>query len=426
MAVDGGIDINGEFVDDGSSFIGIVPTFITPSYLSRFRIYEKVELSGETGIFRFRCLLKDTASIPETTLVRMLRSWDCLYIHKQEMADYDGYLKDNLHTILASEGIDMDKRALLFTEICSELIHGVMEHSFKFSASTPAMSDNLKKMILKAISHMSGIDVIKGFANLIGHDYDTYTHSIRVGWLMAVFINVNPDLFQVARKPALEKLVVESMVMGFLHDLGKTKIPRQIINKKGLLTNLEYVAIQAHTAYSVSLLFNSSLPKYVMDGLLYHHENQDGSGYPCGLKGDDIPLFAKICHIADVFDAIALTPEHPYKSFKTPYQALTIMAGKNPNLDVLRQMEKEIWECSKVPVSVVVRNEKDPEIKLLKYELRMNKEAEKRVEVRGKLRDKGMAHCFDAELLKRFVLTLNSRDNFDFSNLFSDIESKDS
>jgi len=425
MAVDGGIDINGEVVDDGSSFIGIVPTFITPSYLSRFRIYEKLELSGESGIFRFRCLLKETASIPETTLVRMLRSWDCLYIHKQEMADYDGYLKDNLHTILASEGIEMDKRALLFTEICSEVIHGVMEDSFKLSAFTPGMSDNLKKMILKAIFYMSDMDAIKGIANLIGHDYDTYTHSIRVGWLMAVFINANPDLFQVSGKSALEKLVVEVMVMGFLHDLGKTKIPRQIINKKGLLTNLEYVAIQAHTAYSVSLLFNSNLSKYVMEGILYHHENQDGSGYPCGLKGEDISLFAKICHIADVFDAIALTPEQSYKSFKTPYQTLTIMAGKNPNLDVLKQMEKEVWECSKVPVSVVVRNEKDRDIKLLKHDLRMNKEAEKRVEVRGKLRDKGMSHCFDAELLKRFVLTLNNRESFDFSNLFSDIESQD-
>jgi len=175
------------------------------------------------------------------------------------------------------------------------------------------------------------------------------------------------------------------------------------------------VAIQAHTAYSVSLLFDSNLPKHMMEGILYHHENEDGSGYPCGLMGEDIPLFPKICHLADVFDA--LTSERPYKAPKTPYEALAMMSGKNPNLEILQQMEKEVWGNRDAPVTVMVRNEKDPDINRLKREARMNKEVEKRVEVRMKLRDEGMAHCFDLKLLKRFILTLNRSESFDFSPL---------
>ncbi len=418
MAMDGGIDIGDELVDDGTNFIGIVPTFITPNYLTLFRLYEKIELAGEKGVYRFRCLFKDTTSIPDTTLVRMLSAWDCLYIHKQDMGGYDRYLKENLHIILASEGIEIDKRAMLFTEICFEMIQGVMKNNFGLPKPGAETYGKLKALMSEAIGGVSELNFLKGLATLIGHDYESCTHSIRVGWLMAIFVNANPDLFGVSGKSGLEKLVVEVAVMGFLHDIGKSKIPSHIINKKGRLSNTEYVAIQAHTAYSVGLLFDLNLPKHVMEGILYHHENEDGSGYPCGLKGKEIPLFAKLCHIADVFDALALSSELPYKTAKTPYQSLVIMAGKNPNLDVLQQMEKEVSEPSDTPVVHGAENEENSDIKRLEYELRMNREAQKRVEVRMRLRDKGMAHCFDTELLKRFVMTLNRSRSFELSTLF--------
>ncbi|MBI9089696.1 MAG: HD domain-containing protein [Desulfobacterium sp.] len=409
------MDIDGEIVDDGSSFTGIVPTFITPNNLTRFHLYEKIELSGEKGVYRFRCLLKDTRSIPESTLIRMLMSWECLYIHKQELGDYDQYLKDNLHIILANDSIAMEKRSLLFSDICSEVIQGVLKENFGVSSLGPKTLTSLNDLVLKAIGFISNIDSLKGLATLIGHDYETHIHSIKVGWLMAIFVKANPHLFAVSGRASFEKLVVEATVMGFLHDIGKAKIPSRVLNKKGRLNNLEYVAIQAHTAYSVSLLFESNFPKYVMEGILYHHENEDGSGYPCRLKQDEIPLFAKICHIADVFDA--LTSKRPYKASKTPYEALAIMTGVNPKLDILQQMENEVWETGAAPVSVVVRNEKNPDIRRLKHESRLNKEAEKRVEARVKLRDRGMSHCFDSELLKAFVLTLNRSESFDFSTL---------
>jgi len=409
------IYINGEIFDDETNFIEIVPAFLTPSSLTRFHLYEKLQFSGKKGIFRFRCLLNDMGSIPETTLVRILSSWESLFIHKKEMGDYENYLKDNLHFILANKSVDIKKRAQLFTDICSDVIEVVLKENFGFTRFTQGSLANLQLLVSRAIDFISDIDSLKGFANLIGHDYQTHTHSIKVGWLMAIFVNANRDLFPDSEESDIKKLLMDVTVMGFLHDIGKANIPNYIINKNGRLDNIEYVAIQAHTAYSVSLLFGSNLPKHMMEGILYHHENEDGSGYPCGLKGDNIPLFPKICHLADVFDA--LTSERPYKAPKTPYEALAMMSGKNPDLDILQRMEKEVWDNRDAPVIVVVKNEKDPDINLLKSEARMNKEAEKRVEVRMKLRDKGMAHCFDLKLLKRFILTLNQSESFDLSIL---------
>lgn len=188
-----------------------------------------------------------------------------------------------------------------------------------------------------------------------------------------------------------------------------------MINKKGKLNNLEYVLMQSHTAYSTSLLFETQLPRSSMQTILYHHENEDGSGYPCGFCGDQIPLMAKICHIADVFDA--LTSKRPYKDPRTPFKALQIMAGDNPHLATLRKFEMEARENPKIPMSAIVRDDYEAKLRRLREREMLEEAAEKRVEVRTKLRDQGMAHCFDKDLLRRFILTLNKSESFDLSGL---------
>ncbi|MFN2359003.1 MAG: HD-GYP domain-containing protein, partial [Desulfotignum sp.] len=238
---------------------------------------------------------------------------------------------------------------------------------------------------------------------------------IKVGWLTATFINCNQDLFSVSTKTQLKELMIQATVAGFFHDLGKIKIPRNVINKKGKLDNLEYVIIQSHTAYSASLMFESKLPRTSMQMMLYHHENEDGSGYPCGLKQDQIPVLAKICHIADVFDA--LTSKRSYKPAKTPFEALKIMAGENPHLETLQKFEAEAMENKRVPVTAIVRDDYDAKLKRLREKEMLEEEAQKRVEARMRLRDQGMSHCFDKALLKRFILTINNSDSFDLSGL---------
>ncbi len=200
---------------------------------------------------------------------------------------------------------------------------------------------------------------------------------------------------------------------GFLHDIGKVKVPKNILGKKGRLDNLEYIVVQCHTAYSASLLFDSGIAKPTMQAILYHHENEDGSGYPCGLKKDQIPLIAKVCHIVDVFDA--LTSKRHYKDSKTPFEALKIMTGENPYLETLNRFEKEAMENKRTPVTAVVRDDYDAKLRRLREKEMVEEEARKRVEARMKLRDKGMAHCFDGELLKRFIFTINQSEGFDLS-----------
>ncbi len=93
----------------------------------------------------------------------------------------------------------------------------------------------------------------------------------------------------------------------YLHDVGKVRIPHEILNKPGRLTKAEFEIMKLHTLYGVELLKDIEFPWDIKPIIRSHHEKYDGSGYPDGLRGDEIPLRAQVICVVDVFDAITTT-----------------------------------------------------------------------------------------------------------------------
>ena len=89
-----------------------------------------------------------------------------------------------------------------------------------------------------------------------------------------------------------------------LHDIGKIGIPDAVLNKPGRLTDEEFEIIKGHTTIGQTILSNIEGMKSAADAAAYHHERYDGTGYPEGLKGEEIPVHARIISIADAFDAM--------------------------------------------------------------------------------------------------------------------------
>ena len=108
-----------------------------------------------------------------------------------------------------------------------------------------------------------------------------------------------------------------------LHDVGKIVVPSSILNKPGRLTAKEWATMKAHPQAGVHLLREIEFPWDIRPMVRHHHEHWDGSGYPDGLVGDDIPLSARILCLADVFDA--LTSTRSYRAGLTPGHALSVM-----------------------------------------------------------------------------------------------------
>ena len=98
---------------------------------------------------------------------------------------------------------------------------------------------------------------------------------------------------------------------GLFHDIGKIGIPDNILKKEAKLTNEEYDEIQTHTSLGVDILTRNKVFKEIIPIVEYHHEKYDGNGYPFKLKGDEIPLAARITAVADTFDA--MTSKRSYR-----------------------------------------------------------------------------------------------------------------
>lgn len=169
--------------------------------------------------------------------------------------------------------------------------------------------DKISKNIYYKINNcFSFIECIKAVKSV---DEYTYTHSVNVSvysMLIGKWLNFS------------DNQLMDIILAGLLHDVGKAKIPLEILNKKGPLTYDEFEIIKKHALYGYEIVKDhDEISNEVKKAILTHHEKENGKGYPMGLKGDQKNLYAKIITVADVFDAI--TTVRVYKDKKTPFDA---------------------------------------------------------------------------------------------------------
>lgn len=136
-----------------------------------------------------------------------------------------------------------------------------------------------------------------------------------------------------------------------LHDIGKIAIPDSILTKPGKLTDEEFEQIKKHTVSGGDILFNFSAIEGISNGARYHHEHYDGKGYMAGLRGDEIPLCARIIGVADAFDAMSSARCYrPALSKEKVLSELREGSGKQFDPDIVKHMINMIEE-DKVPNS---------------------------------------------------------------------------
>ncbi len=153
-------------------------------------------------------------------------------------------------------------------------------------------------------------------ARLKTHDDYTYMHSVAVCALMV----------SLARQLGLDEAQArEAGLAGLLHDMGKAMMPVDVLNKPGKLTDAEFNLIKSHpTRGHEMLLGGGTATQGALDVCLHHHEKIDGTGYPEGLKGEQISLLAKMGAVCDVYDAIS--SNRPYKVAWDPAESIGRMA----------------------------------------------------------------------------------------------------
>lgn len=153
---------------------------------------------------------------------------------------------------------------------------------------------DLKELLFGVIRALtSAIDAKDPYTS--GHSERVARIAVRIGQELGISAHDQGDLY----------------LMGLLHDVGKIGVDDGVLKKPGKLTEEEYEQIQAHVRIGVHILQDLKKLHHLLPGVAYHHERLDGSGYPAGLRGDKIPLPARILAAADSFDA--MSSSRPYR-----------------------------------------------------------------------------------------------------------------
>jgi len=158
-------------------------------------------------------------------------------------------------------------------------------------------------------------DALLSLCRIKNKDDYTFLHSVSVGALLISFahgLNLGRDTIRLLG------------VGGILHDIGKTKVPDEILNKPGKLTEEEFLIMKSHVVHSRDILAETpGIAQASLDVAAQHHERFDGSGYPLGLKGPEMSVYGQMASIVDVYDAI--TSDRCYHKGMEPTEALRKM-----------------------------------------------------------------------------------------------------
>jgi putative nucleotidyltransferase with HDIG domain len=213
-------------------------------------------------------------------------------------------LDDQVHVVFTARSTEQDE----FSSGDMLLTESILAFGGQIISNTE-LHERMRKMSLEVTRAM--------VAAIDKKDHYTSGHSERVGFLTritAAELGLSPSEQETMEWAAL------------LHDVGKIGIPEEILCKPGKLTEEEFEIIKQHPRMGYEILKPIAIMETILDGVLSHHEYPDGSGYPDGLSGDQIPLIARIIHVADTFDA--LTSTRAYRRAFSMDKAVEIIMGE--------------------------------------------------------------------------------------------------
>jgi HD-GYP domain-containing protein (c-di-GMP phosphodiesterase class II) len=237
---------------------------------------------------------------------------DRLYIREEERALYSAYLKETLVSIVNDPAVSSDKKAQAVHTACLQTLQRTFEEPRAvFLAQACEILEPTVNLIV------SDDQATRHLIHLTTYDHSTYVHSTNVGIFSIALARI---LFSGDKQHNMQALGAGF----FLHDLGKCKIPIEILNKPGMLTDEEREIVQRHVLDGYQMVESSGLmTDEARTIILQHHERDDGRGYPNGKRAEEIHPYARICRLADVYEA--LTADRPYHNSRSSFEALKFM-----------------------------------------------------------------------------------------------------
>ena len=241
-----------------------------------------------------------------------------LYFKSGDEDNYYQYVEDNLDKIVEDVEVPRTKKASVAYDTSAHLARQMMLE--------PESGQLVKRAskVMDSIVTFTSKDrtAYKDIIQILPRDYHTHTHcanvatySLALGRLMGLTVSSG---------------LCELTLGALLHDIGKSSVPPEILNKKACLTKEEFEILKKHVEWGVQIASKTAaVPEDSYPAISQHHERLNGKGYPAGIT--DLHLFGRIVALADTFDAI--TTNRPYEKRRSSFEALSVIQAKKGEFD---------------------------------------------------------------------------------------------
>ncbi|MDT8900571.1 HD-GYP domain-containing protein [Anaeroselena agilis] len=274
-------------------------------WITRHHLLSEVQ----TGMILARPVVSDDMSIllNENTvltdsMLALLKTWQIQSLYVKEI------IREGGHNI-SGFGSEQEAFGRNYADIVRTL-KDVFEKTRYFKEVPLGQVQELADQTIESLVNATG--VISHLASVRAADDYTFRHSLNVGVIAGLLAK-----WLKFRGKGLREIVLA----GLLHDIGKTQVPLEILNKPGPLSGEEMAVIEEHPIKGYKLIEDTDLiPQSVKLCVLQHHERLDGSGYPLAIAGKEIADYARIIAVADVYDA--MTSRRVYRGALTPFSVI--------------------------------------------------------------------------------------------------------
>lgn len=306
-----------ESVQDHGDLHPVLPSMLLPERCGDFELYlaqgESVVLYAARGeLFT----LEHRERLVE-------RGVEHLYVRSSEKEEFDQFVQENLGELLADESIPVEERTSVWFDVTSSLAREAFDRSLPKSLTNVRFS-RIQKILRESLHFFGRPEVLRSLSKFVSEGQEYYHHGIGVMVLTAGVMNtvVSGDT----------DLLVAVCSGAILHDVGKLALPGHVFEKHpDDLSHEEREILHSHPVLGVSECSSVQLPQEALHCILFHHELEDGSGYPSQAPGDVIPLHAKVVGMCNEYEN--LTRPQPWRDAFTPFEALSKIKEKRDKYD---------------------------------------------------------------------------------------------
>jgi HD-GYP domain-containing protein (c-di-GMP phosphodiesterase class II) len=238
-----------------------------------------------------------------------------LFIDLSDQRAYGNYIEKNIGTLVDDPKVPAAQKADLIYSVSKGVLIDIFDNprSSDIVQRTASITGPTVDYLLK------GKDSLQNLISIMSYDYYTFTHCVNVCVFSVAMAN------QIG---GFSRDEINALATGALmHDIGKSEIPKEILNKPGRLTPDEFEVMKQHVIWGEKIMTETH--KMNLDNISamsHHHERVNGQGYPRGLSMDQIHLHGRIVGIVDCFDA--MTTRRPYQNAMEAFEAMQLMKGK--------------------------------------------------------------------------------------------------